>query len=411
MEIDFPEWAEGLFVPKRNKFPRGGRGSSKSWTVARALAFIAHQPTLLFPKLSNVRILCARELQNSIEESVLRLLEDQIDLCGLRPFFDVQARAIYHRTNGSQFIFSGVAKNVTKIKSMEGINILWVEEGEKVSKNSWKVLRPTIREDDSEIWCTYNPDQENDPTHVMAVIDPLPDMWSPLVNWRDNPFFPKALELEKDYDFKVDPETAMHIWEGQCNTRSHAVIFRGKYISEEFTPVYDHDFDEFNWNGPYFGADWGFSNDPNVLMKMWIHGRTLYIEYESWGIGIDTDDLPTQWEKDVPGIEGYVIRADSQRPDTISLVRKYSGWNVVAAEKGPGSVEDGITFLLSFEQIVIHPRCTHMLLEAANYKYKVDPITGDVLKTIVDKWNHCWDAVRYALEPAIKSKRSIYDNL
>lgn len=412
---EMPEWAQRLYRPKRYKVPHGGRGSSKSWTVARVLVQIALQPQLLFPDRDKIRILCAREFQNSIEESVHHLLQTQIDNMGLLPWYNVETRAITSN-NGSEFIFSGIRSNVTKIKSMEDIQLCWVEEAEKVSNNSWEVLIPTIRQAGSEIWITFNPDEEADPTYQRFVINKPDDCDSFLVNWRDNPWFPPELKKEMEYLFRVDPEAAQHVWEGACNTRSNAVIFRGKYKSELFTPITDSDFDEDNWLGPYYGADWGFAEDPTTLMKLWTspsksQQHNLYIEKESWGLHVELDDIAPKWRKDIPEIDhNYpTIRADCARPETISHVRNKGGLNVIGAEKWTGSVEDGIAFLRSFENIIIHPRCQHMLEEARLYKYKVDKITGDVLADIVDKHNHCWDSNRYALEPAIQRKKSIYD--
>jgi phage terminase large subunit len=153
--------------------------------------------------------------------------------------------------NGSEFIFAGIRKDIEKVKSTEGIDICWVEEAEKVSKRSWEVLIPTIRKDGSEIWVTFNPDEETDPTYQRFVVNPPPDAEVVEINWRDNPWFPEVLRKEKDYLFKVDPEAAEHVWEGKCNTRSDAQIFAGKYIIEEFTPE--------NWHGPYYGLDFGFA--------------------------------------------------------------------------------------------------------------------------------------------------------
>jgi phage terminase large subunit len=388
---------------------------------------IAHEPSLLFgPLKKSIRVLCAREIQNSIEESVHHLLVEQIDLLGLTHYFDVKDRVITHKLNGSVFIFSGIAKNVTKIKSMEGIDICWVEEAEKISKNSWMVLKPTIRAEGSEIWITFNPDQEEDPTWVDFVVaymkGMLKDAWVKLINWRDNPWFPDRLRKEKEHDYRVDPETAAHIWEGALNTRSEAVIFRGKYKSEVLHPhknnVWD---DDYNWSGPYYGADWGFSNDPNTLVKCWVSPkkvegidtpeRLLYVEYESYEIGTKLDDIHKHWAEDVPGVGEEEIRADCSRPETIDHVSSHSGWNIKPCEKWPESVEDGITWLRSFDWIVFHPRCEHGLIEARTYKYKVDKLTGRVLRDIVDANNHIWDAIRYAFDEAIRNSNTIYDSL
>jgi len=402
---------EFLYRPTRFKVLWGGRGGIKSWGVARALIQKADSTPL--------RILCARELQLSIQESVHHLLETQIHLMGLDAFFTVQQASITSSA-GAEFIFSGIKSNPTKIKSMEGIDICWVEEAEKVSRNSWEILIPTIRKAGSEIWVTFNPDEEADPTSQMFLLNPPEDAVVVETNWRDADqagWFPDELRRAKDYLFRVDPDAAMHVWEGKYRRASKAAIFSGKWIVDSFVPVLqepdarcpDYPVDPFSkWRGPYYGADWGFSGDPTVLMKLWLFERRLYIEKESVSYRTESDEIPGLWRAEIPEVEGHTIRADNSRPETINHVAK-SGLRVIAANKWQGSVEDGIKFIRSFEQIVIHPRCKNQIFEARNYKWKVDPVTEDVLPIIVDKHNHSWDSDRYALEPVIKRRRSMFE--
>jgi phage terminase large subunit len=410
-DINWPVWSQFLWRPKRYKVPYGGRGSSKSWTVARALIELAIRPHLLFgPDKKSIRILCARELQNSIEESVHQLLHDQIIAMGYERWFLVEKRSIVCLVTGSEFIFSGIQKNVTKIKSMERIDICWVEEAEKVSSRSWEVIIPTVRQERSEIWVTFNPDQEEDPTYQRFILKTPDDAEVVLVNWRENPWFPDVLAKEKDYLFRVDPDAAMHVWEGKLNTRSNAQVLHDKWRVEAFTPLP-------GWYGPYFGADWGFSQDPTTLVKLWYDPahNTLHIEYEAYGIGVELQDIAKMFKAIpeslimirkpdgnlAPAPIQHVIRADCARPETINYVCHY-GFNVVAADKWSGSVEDGVAWLRGLDAIIIHPRCTHAIQEARLWKYKIDKLTQDVLPVLDDKHNHIWDAVRYAMAPAIK---------
>lgn len=394
--VNLPMKMQGLFLPRRYKGRYGGRGGAKSHSFAKALVCIAHTKAK--------RILCTRELQNSITESVHKLVVDQIDDLGLSADFKVTKTSITSRI-GSQFIFSGIRSNITKIKSMEAIDIAWVEEAEKVSERSWEVLIPTIRKPGSEIWISWNPDEESDPTHLRFVIhgNQLEDADIMMVNWQDNPWFPEVLRKEKDYLYAVDPEAAAHVWGGACRHNGAAQIFRGKYEVQAFTP----DRDTFTkWKGPYFGADWGFANDPTVLIKFWLFDESIYIEYEYFGYGVENDDIAAGF-KSIPEASKYVIRADNSRPETISHVSKKGNLRIIAADKWKGSVEDGIQFLRTFRKIVIHPRCTHMLDEARLYSYKVDKLTGDTLPDIVDAHNHGWDSVRYGADPLIKRKRAL----
>jgi phage terminase large subunit len=380
-----PEPFRFLFTPARYKVAYGGRGSGKSWSFARALVLRARER----PQ----RILCTRELQTSIKESVHHLLEEQIELLKFTSFFTVQQQGISAR-NGSEFIFAGLRNNVTGIKSLEGIDVAWVEEAASISEQSWATLTPTVRKAGSEIWVSFNPDQESDPTYHRFVIAPPPDAIVRKVTWRDNPHFPAELEGERAHLASVDADAHAHIWEGECATVSDAQILKGKVVVQEFEPY-------FGFDGPYQGADWGFSSDPTTMVRCWIHDRTLYIEYEAYGHGVDIDRTPALFDE-VPRAREYVLRADNARPETISYMQRHGYPRVEAVEKWPDSIVDGLTHLRSYEKIVIHPRCEHAIEEARLYRYKVDRLTGDVLPQIVDKHNHIWDAVRYALAPVIR---------
>ena len=385
MRVELPEKLQFLFQPSRYKVAWGGRGGSKSWGFARALLILASQS----PK----RILCTREYQNSIQESVLKLLADQIDLMGLSKHFTIYKNMIAG-AHGSEFIFAGLKTDPRKIKSMEGVDICWVEEAEAVSEDSWQILIPTIRTPNSEIWVSFNPNQETDPTYKRFVVNSPPGAVVQEINWRDNPWFPEELRIEKDYLASVDVEAYEHVWNGLCRKHSAAQILNGKYVIRYFEP-------SEGWDGPYFGADFGFANDPNTLIKCWINDFSLFIEHEVWGIGMEIDVMPEHYDT-IPGARDHVIRADCARPETISYLKRNGFGQMRSVNKWTGSVEDGIARLRAFKEIVIHPRCVHTAEEAKLYSYKTDRLTGDVLPEIVDKHNHCWDAIRYALQPVMK---------
>lgn len=413
----FPKWAEPLWDLSYEGFViEGGRGSTKSWTVADRLLIKACD-------YSNRRILCCRELQNSIAESVHHLLEEQIERLGLTHWFDIQKQAIYRKPyrevpgdKGSEFIFYGIKSNPTKIKSAEGITDCWVEEAEKVSARSWEILLPTLFrvKEHPQLFITFNPDEESDPTYQQFVINTPPNYKHITVNWQQNPWFPEGLRKQKDYMAKVDPEAYRHVWGGKCRRNSSVQIFKGKYRVDSFTVPKPDMCSESNpmWDGPYYGADWGFSQDPCVLIKFWIQWLNqtdlhapprfkIYIEKESWEIGLDLDLIVPRWKQDIPEVEtAALILADNSRPETISHVAK-RGLRVEAAEKWAGSIEDGITWLKSAEEIIIHSQCPHVLQEAQDYSYKKDRLTGAVLTDIVDANNHCWDSMRYGAQPMI----------
>ena len=370
----------------RYKVFYGGRGSGKSWSVAKALLGLS--------LAQRQRILCAREVQKSIKDSVYKLLVDQVEAMGLGSQFEVLKTEIRGR-NGSEFLFSGLSDvTAESIKSFEGVDKVWVEEAQTVSDRSWELLIPTIRKPGSEIWITMNPDQETDPTYIRFLKDTPPGAQVCRVNWDDNPWFPEELRLEKDYLYSRDPEAAAHVWGGACRRMSDAQVLRGRYKVESFEPV------PGVWDGPYQGADWGFAVDPSALVRCWIYERKLYVEYEAYGLGVEIDHTPALFDG-LPGARDYVTRADNSRPETISYMVRAGFPKLMACQKWPGCVEDRVQYLRSFDQIVIHPRCPHTAEEARLWSFKVDRLSGDVLPQLVDKHNHCWDAIGYALEPMV----------
>lgn len=384
--IPFIDKLQFLITEKhRYKVAYGGRGSGKSVGFADAC--------LIKALSKKTRILCTRQLQTSIKDSVHKLLCDRIDKLGLSDYFEITRETI-RCTNGSEFIFKGIQNNVMEIKSMEGIDIAWAEESQSISRESWDVLIPTIRTEGSEIWITFNPEREEDETYRRFVLNPPPDCKSVLVNYTDNPFFPEVLRKEMEYCKQIDYPRYEHIWLGKTIMETEAQIFKGKFELKEFE---SEPYTQF-----YLGADWGFANDPTAITKSFIKDRCLYIEYESGGVGVEMEELPDLFDM-IPDVRKWKIRSDCARPETISYVAR-QGFNCVAAEKWKGSVEDGIEYLRSFEKIYIHPRCKHTYEEFKYYSYKKDKISGDILPIVVDAWNHYIDSLRYALEPYIKNK-------
>jgi phage terminase large subunit len=381
---------DGEWIYSPYKVMHGGRGGLKSWGFATAAVILAASR-----KQKPLRIACAREYQTSIDESVHQTLKTTIERLGLDAYFEIQKRAILSY-EGSEFFFAGISTDPAKFKSTEGIDILWVEEGESVTEESWRVISPTIyRNPFAEIWCSFNPGLPSDPTSKRFIVDPIPGARILQTNWRDNPYLPEQMLADKDYLARVDPDAFQHVWEGKFRLNSLAQIFANKYTIEAFdTPLEGYD-------GPYYGADWGFAVDPTTLVKLWVKDRKLFIEHEAYGIGVDLHKTADLFDR-VPGGRNHVVRADNARPESISYMQQHGYHRITGVDKWPGSVEDGIAFLRSFEKIVIHPRCTHAADEALHYSYKQDRLSGAVLADVVDKHNHIWDAVRYALSPLIK---------
>jgi len=215
-KVDFPLKLQMLFEPCRYKVLYGGRGGAKSWGVARALLVIGvKKPT---------RVLCAREFQNSIGQSVHKLLSDQIFALKLESFYEITQNSIRGK-NGTEFAFVGLKNNVTNIKSFEGVDLCWVEEAQSVSKTSWNILIPTIRKEQSEIWITFNPELESDETFQRFVVSPPENCKVEKINWSDNPWFPDTLRLEKEALFSRDREAYNTVWEGLCRQTVDGAIF------------------------------------------------------------------------------------------------------------------------------------------------------------------------------------------
>jgi phage terminase large subunit len=362
----------------------GGRGSGKSWAIAEAL--------IVMSDMCKLRILCCREIQKSIKDSSYQLLKDTADRLGIANRFVFLETEIRHKKTGSKFIFTGLLRNEQTIKSKEGMDICWVEEAQTVSESSWETLIPTIRKDGSEIWLSFNPLNADDPTTVRFVENPPPEAYVRKVNYDENPYFNDALRREMEWDRKNDYEKYLHIWEGYPRTFSDAQVFRGKYVVEPFEDDLYKKAERL-----FFGADFGFAQDPSTLVRCFMLDRKLYIDYEAYGVGVEIDELP-QLYRSVPEAEKWPIKGDCSRPETISYLRNRCGFNIAGAEKWQGSVEDGIAYLKSFEQIVIHPRCKHTADEFRLYSYKTDKLTNEVLPVLLDKNNHIIDAIRYSLD-------------
>lgn len=376
----------------RYKVAYGGRGSSKSWSFGRALIILAVS--------RKVRILCARQVQASIKDSVYKLLCDTIDALGLTSLFHITRDSI-RCCNGSEFFFKGIQNNVNEIKSMEGIDYCWVEEAQNVSQESWDILIPTIRKEGSEIWVTFNPDREEDATYRMFVVNPPDDCISIQINYDQNPWFPDTLKREMEYCKRVDYGKYEHVWLGKTVINTEAQVYNGKFEMKDFeTP----DGIEL-----YYGADWGFAQDPTALVRCFIKDRCLWIDYESGGVGVDFEEIPALFDV-VPDARKWEVRADCARPETISYVKR-QGFRISACPKWKGSVEDGIAYIRGFERIYIHPRCPKTYNEFKFYSYKQDRVSGDVLPIVLDKDNHFLDALRYALNPYIQKNVSILDVL
>ena len=382
LKIDVPAVFAPLLGPSRYKAIYGGRGSGKSHFFADQLV----DDSLCNPGL---RTVCVREYQVSLEQSVKRLIEDKISEYGVQSQFRVLNTHIETPGNGI-IIFQGMqAHTAQSIKSLEGYHRAWVEEAQNFSQRSLDLLRPTIREENSEIWFSWNPSSKNDPVDDLFRPEPPPDAVVVKANYYDNPFFPDVLRKEMEWDKRRDPDKYAHVWLGGYEERSESRVFKNWKTHEFETPTHV----EF-----LYGADWGYSVDPSVLVRCYVVDRTLFIDREAYSIGVEIDHLPQLFDT-VPGAREWTITADSARPETISYLNRHGFPKLVAAVKGKDSVKEGVIFLQNFD-IVVHPRCTHTVDELSSYSYKVDKKTDKlVLPPILeDKKNHVIDSLRYAVE-------------
>ena len=389
-DILLPEPVAETLAPERGTYQyrviKGGRGSGKSVGAAKV--------SLIWGIVEPIRVLCVRQFQNSIRDSFYAEL---VEALGQEPWlasqYVVTKESITGR-NGTQYIFKGLDRNPQSIKSLANIDLTIVEEAEDIPEESWINLEATVfRRPKSEMWVIYNPRKENSPVDKRFVKHQAPRSIVATVNWSDNPFFPDGLDVLRRRDLEVfDYATYSHIWEGAYLKNSKSQIDHDKFQVKTFEPGSD-------WNGPYQGLDWGYSQDPTALIRAWIHDECLYIEYEAGGVGVELDDVPKlmpcdDWDR-------FETRADSAQPAMISHVRNKGMRRIIGARKGKGSVEDGIQFIRSFRRIYVHPRCKQTLNELNTYSWKVDRLSGQILDTPVDANNHYLDALRYALEPVM----------
>lgn len=391
--------------PARYRGAYGGRGSAKTRSFALMTAVRAY----MFAEAGvSGKILCGREYMNSLEDSSMEEVKQAIlSVPWLDAYFDIGEKYIRTKNRRVSYAFAGLRHGLNSIKSKARVLIAWVDEAEDVSETAWIKLRPTVREAGSEIWVTWNPEKDGSPTDIRYRKNLPANSKIVELNYTDNPWFPPELEEERLNDRNLlDDQTYAWIWDGTYRENSDAQILSGKYRVAEFEPAAD-------WDGPYFGIDWGFSQDPTAGVKCWINDQRLYIEYEAGKVGLENDDIADFMIARLPGVEKHAVRADSARPETISHVKSDGRGirkclpRIVGVEKWKGSVEDGIAHLRSYREIIIHPRCRKFLHEARTYSYRVDRLTGDVLTDIVDANNHYIDASRYALGPLIKRSGSV----
>ena len=399
-----PDWALEFFKPARFKAVYSGRAGGKSHLFAEMmLARMICDPGL--------RCVCIRKYRATLTNSVMLLLKNKIDDFGWEKYFDIQQTQI-KRKGGRGFIaFIGMQDhNASSIKGYESFKIAWTDEATELDDYSLSLLIPTLRAANAENWFTWNPDQESDPIDAFfRGANPPKNSIVKQISFEDNPFLTQTSKDDEERDRLNDPDKHNWIWLGGYNLKSDAIVFSGKWKIGEFTAT------PTMFDGPYYGADWGFGSDPTAAIRCWIRGKELFIDYDSREYRLELDDTARKWIEDVPDIEKHIVKADNSRPESISHVRrgreaagKDKGCppipRLVAAKKWPGSVRDGIEFIKNYK-IIVHPRCKATIEELKLYRHKTNK-ANEVLPEIVDKNNHCLDSLRYALSPLIRNQKT-----
>jgi phage terminase large subunit len=390
-KAEFPLKLQCLFKPSRYKVLYGGRGGAKSWGVARALLIKGAQ--------APIRVLCAREFQTSIKDSVHKLLCDQIEALGLLGFYEITQASIRAK-NGTEFSFVGLKNNVANVKSYEGVDVCWVEEAQTTSRMSWNVLIPTIRKEGSEIWITFNPELETDETYQRFVLNPPENCIVQKVNWSDNPWFPETLKLEKDALKHRDPQAYNVVWEGLCRQTVDGAIFAKEMQMAEL----DGRITKVNYDPtkPVHAIfDLGWSDATAIWFLQFIGMETRLIRYiegnqqtmsdylakmQTFGYMYDTLWLPHDAENKTLAANGRSIE---------EIVRA-AGYKTKIIPKTPilDSINAARTIFINcwFDR----ENCHEGLQCLRHYRYDVDPDTKQFSRTpLHDNYSHGADAFRY----------------
>ena len=393
----FPSKLDFLFEPHRYKVAYGGRGSGKSWSMARALLIkAANEPT---------RVLCAREIQKSIKQSVHTLLNDQIQSLGLGAFYEVLESEI-RGINGSTFSFTGLATNtVESIKSFEGCDIVWVEEAQTVSKKSWDILIPTIRKPNSEIWVSFNPNIDTDDTYQRFVVEPPENAKVVKVNYTDNPWFPEVLEIERQHSEKTNPDYA-NIWEGDCKAAVDGAIYANEIReAQEEGHITNVPYDPMLKVHVVMDLGWNDSMSVILCQKGVSDLRIIgYIEDDHRTLdsySAQLKNLPYNWGT-------MFLPHDGQSKDfkhgisAEDIMRKF-GWDVRIVPRM--DIEAGIKIArMNFHRVYFDKSANRLVDCLKHYRRSINSATNEPGAPLHDEYSHGADAFRYLCTSADSMK-------
>ena len=353
----------------------GGRYSLKSHTVARFLLIRARQ--------EKTRVLCAREFQNSIADSAHQLLSDLINEYDLTDF-KVTENSIINTYNGSDFLFKGLRRNEQSVKSIEGIDIAWVEEAQTISKESIDILTPTVRKPGSQIVYTYNRLLEDDPIHQRLVIEGRPDTLIINVNYdtaEKYGWMPDVIKKEIEDDKTNRPALYKHKWLGEPSSMERKI-----YRDWQFLDEIPHEA-----RLEKYGVDFGYTNDPTAIIAIYYYNGGFIIDEVAYQKGLSNKQI-ADILKAVPSAP---VVADSAEPKSIDELRSF-GLTVLPAQKGKDSVKQGIQFVQR-QRITVTNRSYNLIDEYKRYLWKEDR-DGRIINVPEDQFNHSLDALRYGLE-------------
>ena len=391
MKAQFPDWAQGLFKPKRYAVLHGGRGSGKSWAIARALLIQGAQ--------AKRRILCTREVQKSLKDSVHALLGDQIQALGLGQFYTVLESEI-RGLNGTQFLFAGLQQHtVESIKSFEAVDRVWIEEAQSVSSKSWDVLIPTIRRPGSEIWLSLNPQLESDPTYQRFISAPPPNSWVQQVNWDANPWMPPELQQERQHALStMKPEKYAHIWEGRCMPAVDGAIYFDEVAkAEEEGRITSVKPDRLLRCHAVFDLGWNDAMSIIVVQRSASELRVVdYIEDSHKKLSDYSDMLkamPHNWGTVWLPHDGF--SKDYKTGKSAEEIMRSLGWTVRATPNT--DIESGIRAAREvFERIWFDKDKAARLIECLKrYRRNIGAKTGEAGTPLHDEFSHGADAFRY----------------
>lgn len=374
--IEIPEEFERLLDRDwREAAVWGGRFSMKSHTVARVL--------LIRARMEKTRVLCAREFQNSISESSHQLLSDLIKLYNLHDF-QVTENAIINTVTGSDFIFKGLRRNEQSIKSIEGIDIAWVEEAQTISKESIEVLTPTVRKPGSQIIYTYNRLLEDDPVHKRLVIEGRPNTLKINVNYDiaiKYGIMPDVIFNEMEDDKVNRPSLYKHKWLGEPSSLERKVYKDWKFIEQ-----LPHEA-----RLERYGLDFGYTNDPTAIVAIYAYNGGFIIDEVAYQKGLSNKNIADIFNS----LPKAPIIADSAEPKSIDELRSF-GLTVLPVVKGKDSVMQGVQFVQR-QRITVTNRSYSIIEEFQKYLFEEDR-EGRVINKPIDMFNHAMDAIRYAFD-------------